>query len=234
MASKPTDLTSKTWNKLKAVTVPKTGFGAKLDAYAAAKKKADEGFTRSLGTFKAAEDAIAAVIDHIPDAQKKCNKLLHKDTIALLAAYKPLMEKEGTELKKDIATYQGYFDAWVKKRQVGLKQLPILMKQMTDRGDGSVTAVRKAILSGKPDLAAQVRKAALAQLEKDYDACIVSIKTWREPPPKAEQPHMDDRGQHDALFNALVQLSNDVEGDHSRLRYAISDMPTLPATPKAK
>ena len=32
MAKKPTDLASKAWNKLKELTVPKTGFGDKLDA----------------------------------------------------------------------------------------------------------------------------------------------------------------------------------------------------------
>src|SRR6201999_4401622 len=95
--AKPTDLTRKGWAKIKGLTVPKTGFGEKLEAYEKAKGKvlATALAARNRPNSAAAAGALKPVEHQIPDAIKKCNKTLHKDTIAALEAYKGLVTKEG-------------------------------------------------------------------------------------------------------------------------------------------
>lgn len=229
MAAKPTDLTSKTWNKVKGLTVPKTGLGEKLDAYQEAKKKTEALQTRNLAAFKAAADALAAVRKHLPEAEKKCNKTLHKDTLEALAAYKGLLNAEGQTLSAASTKYMGYLDIWKHKREKSLKVLPDLMKRMTDNAKMAIKVGRDSANAGKTNDAKAAHADGMIQLKKDYDACIESIETWRVPPRAEEQPHVDDRPT--GAFGPLVKLSQDVEALRTQLSVLLKKDPT--PTPSA-
>jgi hypothetical protein len=208
---KPTDLTRKTWNKLKGLTVPKTGFGDKLDAYQIAKKKTEELATRSISSFKVAADTLQAIIKHIPEAQKKCNKTLHKETIEALAAYKPLAEKEGGELHKNFATYQGYVDKFKHVREVCGQELAQLEKQMKATAESAIAAVKKLVSEGKREDALKHAKDSVADLRKIQERADDSLAKPRVPPPAVESPHKDDRPDA-SVFTALIEKQNEIIG----------------------
>ncbi|MEO7151923.1 MAG: hypothetical protein ABIX46_09485 [Burkholderiaceae bacterium] len=60
-AKPPTDLTGRGWDKLKEVTVPKTGFGDKLTAHDKARKVTQSLGPRNLASFKTAATALKGV-----------------------------------------------------------------------------------------------------------------------------------------------------------------------------
>jgi hypothetical protein len=229
MASKPTDLTRKTWDKVKELTVPKTGLGAKLDEYQTAREKTEALPTRNSKAYKDAAAALVAVKKHLPEAEKKCNKTLHKNTIAALAAYKGLLDAEGVKLAAAETKYQNYREVWIEKRKKSLKELPDLMKRMADNAKMAIKIGRDAANAGKADDATAAHADGLKQLKEDYEACIKSVETWRVPPPAVEQPHVDDRLD---VFGPLVKLSNDVETVRTQLDSALKKVPT--ATPQAQ
>ena len=158
MAKKPTDLTSKSWNKLKELTVPKTGFGDKLDAYEKARKVTEVLGTRKLATFKAAGAALDVAVKHIPTAQAKCNKTLHKDTIAALEAYKALFAAEGLVLNKEAMKYQGNIDRTLDRLKVCEASMKVHEQTMTALVKASVDKVTNAVTAKKTVDARGVRQ----------------------------------------------------------------------------
>lgn len=209
MAGKPTDLTRKGWNKLKGLTVPKTGFGEKLDAYETARAKTEALATRSIAAFNAAADALQAIIKHIPEAQKKCNKTLHKETIEILAAYKPLAEKEGAALHNKFAVYQGYVDKYKHVREVCGKELAAIEKQLDATAKTLIADAKKAIAAAKYVDAGKEIKAGLVELQKLQKAADDSLAKPRVPGPAVETPHADDRPDA-SVFTALIDKQKDI------------------------
>ena len=179
MASKPTDLTSKTWNKLKEVTVPKTGFGAKLDLFVAAKNDTEVLRTRNLAAYKKAADALDDVIKHIPVAKAKCNKLLHKSTISLLGSYETLLDAEDTALKKKATDYQGYIDTALELRATCAKEMTAHKLEMEKTGKDLLEAVNAAIAEKKLVDAAQLVKEGMAELDQIRVAANASLEKPR-------------------------------------------------------
>lgn len=230
--AKPTDLTSKTWNKLKGLTVPKTGFGGKLDLYQAAKKKTEDLPTRNLSAFKAAADALDAVTKHIPVAEGKCNKKLHKDTLDTLAAYKPVIDKEGMELNAAFTKYQGYIDKYKHIREVCGKELAVIEKQMDTAVKAQIADVKKLIAAGKRDDAVKHAKEAQAELQNIQKLADESLAKPRIPGPAIETPHADDRPDA-SVFTALIDKQKEIigtrtDGEHQLAELLKAAMPKAP------
>lgn len=207
--TKPADLTSKTWNKLKGVTVPKTGFGQKLDAYQAAKKKTEVLATRNLAAYGDAADALQAVGKHIPEAEKKCNKTLHKDTLKTLEEYKTVLKDEGEKLHNEFAKYQGYVDKYKHIREVCGKELAVIEKQMDAVAKSLVAAVKKSVSESKLPEAAKEAKAGVDELQKIQKLADDSLAKPRVPGPAIETPHADDRPDA-SVFTALIDKQKEI------------------------
>lgn len=241
MAKKPTDLTSKSWNKLKEMTVPKTGFGDKLDAYAKAKKVTEVLTTRKLASFSLAATALGDITKHIAVAQGKCNKTLHKDTIAALEAYKPLIATESGALNAEFVTYQGYIDNFNRRGEVALKEMTAHKQHMTTLTKASVDAVKKALLAKDFVTASQSITGGLAALKKAQDATNLSLEKWREPILHAVAAHADDRGD-DSRFQTLIGMQKNITDMRAIAETALatsaqaleSAMPKVPQTPKGR
>ena len=231
MATKPTDLTSKTWNKVKGLTVPKTGLGAKLDAYQAAKTKTEQLQTRNLAAFSAAADALQAITKHLPEAEKKCNKTLHKDTITALAAYKPLIATEGAELHNAFVKYQGYVDKYKHLREVCGKEMAVIERQMEAAAKSAIDEVTKSISENDLPEAIKQAKAAKEELAKIQTLANESIAKPRVPGPAIETPHADDRPDA-SVFTALINKQNDIIGIRTNAEHKLTDL-LKHALPKA-
>ncbi len=238
MAKKPTDLTSAAWNKLKEVTVPKTGFGAKLDAYDVAKKKTEALTTRNLQTFGLAAVALGNITKHIPDAQKKCNKTLHKDTIAALEAYKPLIAAESTALNKAFIKYQGNIDRTLQRLTVCEAAMKVHKQTMTALVKSSVDSVTNAVAAKKKIDAVQLVKSGLTALRAEQDKTNTTLEKWREPVLHADAAHVDDRPD-DAAFQRIIKMQKEIsdmranaDNDLAKALKTLSDaLPAVPKTP---
>lgn len=207
--AKPTDLTRKAWDKVKGLTVPKTGLGDKLDAYQAARKKTVDLPTRNLAAFKAAAAALDAVTKHIPVAQGKCNKTLHKDTIEALASYKGLIDKEGIALSGEFTKYQGYIDKYKHLRDVCAKEMKQIRVTLDALVAKAVPAAKAAAAAGKAAEADKLVKATQAELLKLQKMADDSIAKPRVPGPAAETPHADDRPDM-SVFTALITAQTEI------------------------
>ena len=207
--AKPTDLTSKTWNKVKGLTVPKTGFGEKLDAYQAAKRKTEDLPTRNLKAFDTAAKALGDITKHIPVAQQKCNKTLHKDTIEALGAYKALVDKEGGELHSAAVKYQGYIDKYKDLRAVCGQELAAIETRMDNAAKKVVADAKREIAAGHLAEAGKQIKAGTAQLQQIQQEANDSLQKPRVPGPAVETPHADDRPDA-SVFTALINKQQDI------------------------
>lgn len=241
MAKTPTDLSSKSWNKLKELTVPKTGFGGKLDAYDVAKKKTEVLQTRNLASFGAAATALGNITKHIPDAQKKCNKTLHKDTIAALEAYKPLIAAESTALNKAFIKYQGNIDRTLERLKVCEAAMKVHKQTMTALVKGSLANVAHAVTAKKGPDVVQAVKSGLAALRAEQDKTNATLEKWREPVLHADAAHADDRPD-DAAFQRIIKLQKEIsdmranaDGDLAEaLKKVAQALPEVPKTPVKK
>ena len=207
--AKPTDLTRKTWNKVKELTVPKTGFGDKLDAYAAARKKTQDLPTRNLAAFKAAATALDDVTKHIAVAQGKCNKTLHKATLEALAAYKGLIDKEGIALSGEFIKYQGHVDKYKNLREVCGKEMKQIKATLDALSTKVLTAAKAGATAGKVAEVDKLVKGTQGELDKLQNAADASLAKPRVPAAAAETPHGDDR-PGPAVFTALITLQTDI------------------------
>ncbi len=236
MAKKPTDLTSKSWNKLKELTVPKTGFGDKLDAYEKARKVTEVLATRKLATFKAAGTALDLAVKHIPTAQAKCNKTLHKDTIAALEAYKALFTAEGLVLNKEAMKYQGNIDRTLDRLKVCEAAMKVHEQTMTALVKASVDKVSNAITAKKTVDALQFVKIGVAALKAQQNTTNTTLEKWREPVEHKDAAHMDDRPD-DSAFQRIIATQKritDMRADAettmaAKLKTALGDLPKTPA-----
>lgn len=207
--AKPTDLTRKSWDKAKELTVPKTGFGDKLDAYRAARKKTEDLPTRNLAAFKAAATALDAVTKHVPVALGKCNKTLHKSTIEALGAYKGLIDKEGLALSSEFTKYQGYVDKYKNLRDVCGKEMKQIRAKLDALVAKTVPGAKAGAAAGKADVVEKLVNATKAELTKIQKEADDSIAKPRIPGPAAETPHADDRPDA-SVFTALITAQSDI------------------------
>ena len=225
MASTPKDLTNASWKKVKGLTVPETGFGKVLDAYQAARKKTIDLPTRNVASFGAAATALTAITKAVPAAVAKCNKTLHKDTIAALGAYANLVKEEGLTLSKEATKYQGYVDMYKHKREVCGKELSAIKKSLDELGVKALGEVKK--LMGSSDKKAhelaeklvEKTKAELTKLQHDADT---SLAKPRVPGPAAETPHADDRPDA-SVFTALIDKQKEIIGDRTHIERALDE-----------
>ena len=242
MATKPpADLTSKTWNKLKEVTVPKTGFGAKLDDFLEAKKETEVLRTRNLAAYTKAADALDKVIKHIAVAKGKCNKLLHKSTIGLLGAYETLLDAEDVALKKKTADYQGYIDTALELRATCATEMKAHKLAMAKAGKDLLDAVNAAIAQKKLVDAAQLVKAGMAELDRIRIAANASL----EKPRTAGDALAEKKASADDLgsegFTALIKMQESIIAERKEAEMALTQalkdalpkkLPDLPVQPK--
>jgi ATP-dependent exoDNAse (exonuclease V) alpha subunit len=208
MAKTPTDLTNKSWQKLKQFGVGKTGFGDKLDAYATAKGTLSDLQKRNLATYDTVATVLHGITDAIPAAVKKCNKTLHKDTITALEAYKGLVAKEGSELLKEKQHYIVNRDDWIDRRRVSMKTLGLIHKAMENEEKNAAKLIGEYVKGGKRQDAITVVNDTLKKLTAMQNQANVSCETWRVPKAMSEQPHVDDRPAD--LFEPLSALVNQV------------------------
>ena len=235
MAKKPTDLSSKSWNKLKELTVPKTGFGDKLDAYDKAKKVTEVLQTRNLATFGLAATALGNITKHIATAQGKCNKTLHKDTIAALEAYKPLIATESTELNKAFIKYQGNIDRTLQRLTVCEAAMKVHKQTMTALVKSSVDKLVDAIAAKKTVDALQFAKTGLAALKAEQDKTNTTLEKWREPVEHKDAAHVDDRPD-DSAFQRIIATQKSITDMRANAETDIATklkaaLPALPKTP---
>ena len=235
MAKKPTDLSSKAWNKLKELTVPKTGFGDKLDAYATARKVPEVLQTRKLATYSLAAVALGNITKHIPTAVGKCNKTLHKDTIAALEAYKPLIVAEGTALNKEVIKYQGYIDRTFQRLAVCEPAMKVHKQTMTALVKSSLDNVDNAIAAKKSVDALQLVKTGVAALKAEQDKTNTTLEQWREPVLATEAAHADDRPD-DSAFQRIIAMQKSITDMRANAENDLATklkaaLPTLPKTP---
>lgn len=207
--AKPTDLTRKSWDKAKELTVPKTGFGDKLNAYQEARKKTEALTTRNLVTYNAAAAALDAVTKHIPLAVAKCNKTLHKSTIEALGAYKGLIDKEGVALQKDILEYRGYINKYKKLREDCGKEMKEIRAKLDALIAKTVPGAKAGAAAGKAEVVQKLVTATKAELTKLQKEADDSIAKPRVPGPQIETPHADDRPDM-SVFTALITAQNEI------------------------
>lgn len=241
MAKTPTDLTRRGWDKLKELTVPKTGFGDKLDAYDKARRSTQVLMTRNLATFKAAATALDVAVKHIPTAQAKCNKTLHKDTIAALAAYKPLFTAEGLALNQAAMKYQGNIDRTLDRLKVCEAAMKVHKQTMTALVKGCLANVNHAVANKKGPDVAQAVKAGLATLRAEQDKTNTTLEKWREPVEHKDAAHVDDRPD-DAAFQRIIAMQKSITDMRANadtdlaaaLKTMADKLPELPKTPARK
>lgn len=224
MATKPADLTSKTWNKLKELTVPKTGFGAKLDAFLLAKKDTELLRTRNLAAYQAATTALDAAQRHVAVAQGKCNKVLHKATIKLLDVYDTMLATEEADLKRRINDYNGYIAEAMALRKTCATEMAAHKVTMENTGKQLVTAIKAALAKNNKVMAGEIAQKGLAQLNKLQAAANESLQKPRtaNDRPAEEKASPDDLGGADG-FTKLIKMQEEVIGIRKHYETKISD-----------
>lgn len=212
--AKPTDLSQKWWKKHKAVTLKSTGFGKVLGAYEAAlaKPNSKTNIQAMIKALKAIEPARSA-------AEKMCNKTLHKDTIAILAAYKELIVKESTKLQKRGADYEEDIKAWTKKRTdcvAGMKKHEKDMETLVKKADATLQTARSTAANGNDTDKARTVKlcnAMIAELKKARAAAKDTMDTVRIAGTGPEPVHAEDRDP--AIFTEAINIQAVLEHEHN-------------------
>jgi hypothetical protein len=116
-------LTYAWWDKNKASTLPKTGLGAALKDYEAAKKKVND--KCSVDVLREARDKLYQVNETASAAIKKCNKTLHKETMEALERFDGVVKQEAKPLIDDIGDLEAELMAL---QQLQQRFLPIATK----------------------------------------------------------------------------------------------------------
>ena len=190
--------------------------------------------TRKLATYSLAAVALGNITKHIATARGKCNKTLHKDTIAALEAYKPLIAAESTALNKEVIEYQGYIDRTLQRLAVCEAAMKVHKQTMTALVKSSLDNVDNAIAAKKTADAIQLVKSGVAALKAEQDKTNTTLEKWCEPVLATEAAHADDRPD-DSAFQRIITMQKSITDMRAN---AENDLATklkaaLPALPKA-